>query len=52
MIRNLFKRFRRRTVIRFFEPLWSWQIERSPLRDEGYSLDLDAPAFERYGRQE
>jgi len=51
-IRNLFKRFSQGMVVRFFEPLWSWQIERLPQRDEGYSLDLDSTVFERYGRQE
>ena len=30
-MRNLFKRFSQGTVVRFFEPLWWWQIERLPL---------------------
>ena len=51
-MRNLFKRFSQGTVVRFFEPLWAWQIERLPQRDEGYSLDMDSTVFERYGRQE
>ena len=51
-IRNLFKRFRHRLVYEFFEPLWAWQLERLPRREEGYSLDLDSTVFERYGKQE
>jgi hypothetical protein len=51
-IRNLFKRFRQKLVYEFFQPLWAWQLERLPRRDEGYSLDLDSTVFERYGRQE
>ena len=51
-IRNLFKRFRQRLVVEFFEPLWAWQLERLPRREEGYSRDLDSTVFERYGRQE
>jgi hypothetical protein len=27
-------------------------VERLPLRDDGYSLDLDSTVFERYGEQE
>jgi len=51
-IRNLFKRFGHKLVYEFFEPLWAWQLERLPRREEGYSLDLDSTVFERYGRQE
>jgi Transposase DDE domain group 1 len=51
-IRNLFKRFRHKLVYEFFEPLWAWQLERLPRREEGYSMDLDSTVFERYGRQE
>lgn len=51
-MRNLFKRFRQRMVYEFFEPLWAWQLERLPRRQEGYSLDLDSTVFERYGQQE
>jgi hypothetical protein len=51
-IRNLFRRFRQKLVYEFFEPLWAWQLERLPRREEGFSLDLDSTVFERYGRQE
>jgi len=51
-IRNLFRRFTMGNVERLFAPLFEWQIERLPVRAEGYSLDLDSTIFERYGRQE
>ena len=51
-IRNLFKRFRQGMVVRFYEPLWAWQLARLPKRAGGYSLDLDSTVFERYGEQE
>jgi hypothetical protein len=51
-IRNLFRRFGMGHVQRLFEPLTQWQIERLPLRSDGYSLDLDSTVFERYGQQE
>jgi Transposase DDE domain group 1 len=51
-IRNLFRAFTMGNVQRFFEPLAAWQMERLPLRTEGYSLDLDSTVFERYGQQE
>lgn len=51
-IRNLFKRFQQGMVVRMYEPLWGWQIERLPPRAPGYSLDLDSTVFERYGEQE
>jgi hypothetical protein len=51
-IRNLFKRFRQGMVVRLYEPLWAWQLERLPQRAGGYSLDLDSTVFERYGKQE
>lgn len=51
-IRNLFKRFTQGMVVRMYEPLWAWQLERLPQREGGYSLDLDSTVFERYGRQE
>jgi hypothetical protein len=46
-IRNLFRRFTRGNVQRLFEPLAPWQMERVPLRSEGYTLDLDSTVFER-----
>jgi hypothetical protein len=51
-IRNLFKRFTQGMVVRFYEPLWAWQLARLPKRAVGYSLDLDSTVFERYGEQE
>lgn len=51
-IRNLFKRFTQGMVVRMYEPLWAWQLERLPRRAGGYSLDLDSTVFERYGQQE
>jgi hypothetical protein len=51
-IRNLFRRFSMGNVQRLFEPLKRWEMERLPLRPEGYSLDLDSTVFERYGEQE
>jgi Transposase DDE domain group 1 len=51
-IRNLFRRFTMGNVQRLFEPLLQWQMERVPVRREGYTLDLDSTVFERYGIQE
>jgi hypothetical protein len=51
-IRNLFKRFRQGLGVKFYEPLWAWQLSRLPQRAGGYSLDLDSTVFERYGEQE
>jgi hypothetical protein len=51
-IRNLFKRFTQGMVVRMYEPLWAWQVQRLPERAQGYSLDLDSTVFERYGKQE
>ncbi len=51
-IGNLFRRFGMGEVQRLFEPLAEWQMERLPLREEGYTLDLDSTVFERYGKQE
>ena len=51
-IRNLFRRFGRGEVQRWFEPLAEWQMQRLPQRCEGYTLDLDSTVFERYGQQE
>jgi len=51
-IRNWFQRFSPGTVVRFFEPLWEWPMERWPERPEGYSLDLDSTVLERYGKPE
>ncbi len=51
-IRNLFRRFTMGNVQRLFEPLMQWQMERIPVRGEGYTLDLDSTVFERYGHQE
>jgi hypothetical protein len=39
-------------VQRFFEPMTEWQMQRLPLRREGYILDMDSTVFERYGKQE
>jgi hypothetical protein len=39
-------------VQRFFEPMADWQMQRLPLRLEGYTLDMDSTEFERYGMQE
>ena len=49
---NLFRRFTMGHVQRLFEPLKCWEMERLPLRNDGYSLDLDSTVFERYGEQE
>jgi hypothetical protein len=27
--------------VKFYEPLWAWQLSRLPQRAGGYSLDLD-----------
>src|SRR3954463_761093 len=51
-IRNLFRRFGMGEVQRLFAPLAEWQMQRLPLRVEGYTLDLDSTVFERYGKQE
>ena len=51
-IRNLFRRFGMGDVHRLFDPLAEWQMERLPVRNDGYSLDLDSTVFERYGQQE
>ena len=51
-IGNLFKRFRQGLGVKFYEPLWAWQLSRLPQRAGGYSLDLDSTVFERYGEQE
>ena len=51
-IRNLFKRFTQGMVVRFYEPLWAWQVDRLAPRTGGYSLDVDSTVFERYGEQE
>lgn len=51
-IRNLFRQFTMGNVERLFAPLFEWQMERLPVRAEGYSLDLDSTVFERNGRQE
>jgi hypothetical protein len=49
---NLLRRFTMGNVQRLFEPLKRWELERLPVRSEGYSLDLDSTVFERYGEQE
>ena len=46
-IRNLFRKFTMGHVQRFYEPLTEWQMQRLPLRHEGYTLDLDSTVFER-----
>jgi hypothetical protein len=51
-IRNLFREFTMGHVQRLYEPLTEWQMQRLPLRSEGYTLDLDSTVFERYGKQE
>ena len=51
-IRNLFRAFGMGQVQRLYEPLAEWQMQRLPQREEGYTLDLDATVFERYGQQE
>ena len=51
-IRNLFRRFAMGEVHQLYAPLTEWQLERLPMRVEGYSLDLDSTVFERYGAQE
>lgn len=50
-IRNLFKRFTQGMVVRIYEPLSAWQLDRLSLRSDAYILGLDATVFERYGRQ-
>src|SRR5208337_1748075 len=49
---NLFRSFGMGEVQRFFEPMTEWQMQRLPLRPEGYTLDMDSTVFERYGKQE
>jgi len=51
-IRNLFRRFGMGDVHRLFDPLFEWQMQRLPTRNDGYTLDLDSTVFERYGQQE
>lgn len=51
-IRNLFRKFNMGNIQRLYEPLAEWQMQRLPLRPEGYTLDLDSTVFERYGKQE
>jgi hypothetical protein len=51
-IRNLFRAFGMGHIQRLYEPLTEWQMQRLPLRAEGYTLDLDSTVFERYGKQE
>ena len=51
-IRNLFRAFSMGHVQRLYEPLTEWQMQRLPLRAEGYTLDLDSTVLERYGKQE
>src|SRR5262249_15921611 len=51
-IRNLFRAFGMGQIQRLYEPLAEWQMQRLPQREEGYTLDLDATVFERYGQQE
>jgi hypothetical protein len=51
-IRNLFRQFGMGQVQRLYEPMTEWQMQRLPLRAEGYTLDLDSTVFERYGKQE
>jgi hypothetical protein len=51
-IRNLFRQFGMGHVQRLYEPLAEWQMQRLPLRPDGYTLDLDSTVFERYGKQQ
>ncbi len=51
-IRHLLRQFTMGNVQRLFEPLAEWQMQRLPLRPDGYTLDLDSTVFERYGKQE
>jgi hypothetical protein len=51
-IRNLFREFGMGHVQHLCEPLTESQMQRLPLRAEGYTLDLDSTVFERYGKQE
>lgn len=51
-IRNLFRKFTVGNVERLFVPLAEWQMERLPIRPEGYCLDMDSTVFERFGKQE
>lgn len=51
-IRNLFREFTMGHVQRLYEPLTEWQMQRLPLRPDGYTLDLDSTVFERYGNQQ
>ncbi len=51
-VRNLFREFTMGHVQRLYEPLTEWQMQRLPVRPEGYTLDLDSTVFERYGNQE
>ena len=51
-IRNLFLRFGMGEVVRFFEPMTEWMMERLPVRPEGHSLDLDSTVFQRHGQQQ
>lgn len=51
-IRNLFREFGMGHVQRLYEPLAEWQMQRLPLRPDGYTLDLDSTVLERYGQQE
>jgi len=51
-IRNLFLRFGMGEVVRFFEPMTEWMMERLPVHVGGHSLDLDSTVFQRHGQQQ
>jgi len=51
-IGNLFRRLGMKQVQEFSAPLSDWQMQRLPVRPEGYTLDLDSTVWERYGQQE
>ena len=51
-IRNLFNRFGQGQVVGLFSGLTEWMLDRVPIREGGYSVDLDSTVFERYGKQE
>ena len=51
-IPNLFRKFTMGNVQRLYAPLAEGQMQRLPVRPQGYTLDLDSTVFERYGQQE
>lgn len=51
-VTRFFRRFTLKTITETFEPLFTWCLDRLPIRPDGYTLDLDSSVFERYGQQE